>query len=112
MRFYVGVTDFDWYRFLASRPHIDEVNVWQPSGRVRFGALLPGELFLFKLHHLRNFIVGGAFFAHWSPLPASLAWEAFGEKNGRPALSRCEIVWPITLGFRTILEPTTWLAAC
>jgi putative restriction endonuclease len=86
MRFFVGVTDFDWYRFLASRPHIDEVNFWQPSGGVRFGALLPGELFLFKLHSPRNFIVGGAFFAHWSPLPVSLAWEAFGEKNGTASL--------------------------
>jgi putative restriction endonuclease len=86
MRFFVGVTDYDWYRFLASRPDTDEVNFWQPSGGVEFKALLPGELFLFKLHSPRNFIVGGAFFAHWSPLSVSLAWEAFGDKNGVQSL--------------------------
>jgi putative restriction endonuclease len=82
MRFWVGVTDFDWYRFLAARPDIDEVNFWQPSGAVEFKALQPGDLFLFKLHSPRNFIAGGGFFAHWSRLPISLAWEAFGERNG------------------------------
>jgi putative restriction endonuclease len=87
MRFFVGVTDYDWYRFLAGRPHIDEVNFWQPSGGVEFKALQPGELFLFKLHSPRNFIVGGAFFAHWSSVPVCLAWEAFGEKNGVQSLA-------------------------
>jgi putative restriction endonuclease len=87
MRLWVGVTDFDWFRFLATRPGIDEVNFWQPSGGVEFKALSPGEPFLFKLHSPRNFIVGGGFFAHWSPLPVSLAWDAFGEKNGATSLS-------------------------
>ena len=54
MRFFVGVTDFDWFRFLASRPDIDEVNFWQPSGRGSFKALQPGEPFLFKLHSPHN----------------------------------------------------------
>ena len=27
---YVGVTDGDWFRFLAQRPDIREVNFWQP----------------------------------------------------------------------------------
>lgn len=87
MRLWVGVTDFDWYRFLANRPELDEVNFWQPSGSVPFRALCPGELFLFKLHSPRNFIVGGGVFAHWSPLPVSLAWEAFGQKNGTASLA-------------------------
>jgi putative restriction endonuclease len=86
MRFFVGVTDYDWFRFLAGRPDIDEVNFWQPSGGVPFRALQPGELFLFKLHAPRHFIVGGGFFAHWTALPVSLAWEAFGPKNGAPTL--------------------------
>jgi putative restriction endonuclease len=86
MRFFIGITDYDWFRYLASRPNIDEVNFWQPSGRVDFKALQPAEPFLFKLHSPRNFIVGGGFFAHWSPLPVSLAWEAFGEKNGAGSL--------------------------
>lgn len=86
MRFFVGVTDDDWFRFLSSRPDIDEVNFWQPSGRGSFKALQPGEPFLFKLHSPRNYIAGGGFFAHHSLLPASLAWEAFGEKNGAASL--------------------------
>jgi putative restriction endonuclease len=44
--------------------------------------LQPGELFLFKLHSPNNFIVGGGHFVSYSALPASLAWEAFGESNG------------------------------
>jgi putative restriction endonuclease len=86
MRFFVGVTDYDWFRFLAAQPGIDEVNFWQPSGGVEFKALQPGELFLFKLHSPRNFVVGGGVFAHWSRLPLSLAWEAFLEKNGTASL--------------------------
>src|SRR2546428_9550791 len=82
MRFYVGLTDYDWYCFLAGRSGLDEVNFWQPSGAIRFAALSPGEPFLFKLHHPRNFIVGGGSFAHWSPLPLEMAWEVFAEKNG------------------------------
>ena len=32
MKLYVGVTDNDWYRFLRSRPDLDEVNFRQPGG--------------------------------------------------------------------------------
>ena len=47
-----------------------------------FLALAPGEPFLFKLHSPKNFIVGGGFFVSHTSLPASLAWHAFGIKNG------------------------------
>ena len=67
--------------FLATS-QLDEVNFWQPGGKQRFQSLRPGELFLFKLHSPQNFIVGGGLFTHSSILPVSLAWEAFGEKNG------------------------------
>ena len=83
---FVGVTDNDWFDFLSARP-VDEVNFWAPSGRTNFRALQPGELFLFKLHAPHNFIVGGGIFSHASLLPLSLAWEAFGEKNGVASLS-------------------------
>jgi len=82
MKLYVGVTDNDWYRFLSRLENVDEVNFWQPGGNQLFKALRPGELFLFKLHSPQNFIAGGGFFTHSSILPISLAWEAFGEKNG------------------------------
>lgn len=82
MRAYIGITDGDWHSFLAARPDLDELNFWQPGGARAFRRLAPGEPFLFKLHSPRNFIVGGGFFAHWTRVPTSLAWEAFGEKNG------------------------------
>lgn len=86
MRAFVGITDFEWFTYLSSLPEIDEVNFWQPSGHHLFRALNPGEPFLFKLHSPLNFIVGGGFFAHSTILPASLAWDAFGIKNGANSL--------------------------
>lgn len=83
---YIGITDGDWYRFLSRRPELDEINFWQPGGRKQFRALKPGELFLFKLHSPDNYIVGGGFFTYSTLLPSSLAWEAFGDKNGAESL--------------------------
>lgn len=79
---FVGVTDYDWYEFLSSRPELTEVNFWQPGGKTKFKALSAGELFLFKLHSPNNYVVGGGFFAASSLLPVSLAWETFGPMNG------------------------------
>lgn len=81
MRFWVGVTDKAWYEALRRR-NPDEVNFWQPSARRLAEFLEPGVPFLFKLHAPDNFIVGGGFFVRFSALPARLAWEAFGDKNG------------------------------
>lgn len=86
MKAFVGVTDFDWFTSLSAITGLDEVNFWQPSGKSRFQSLIPGEPFLFKLHSPRDFIVGGGFFAHSTILPVSLAWSAFGEKNGACSL--------------------------
>ncbi len=81
MRLYVGITDRTWFdRLSSSQP--DEVNFWSPGGKVGFSALRPGELFLFKLHSPNNLIVGGGRFVTFSRLPMSLAWLAFGTKNG------------------------------
>jgi putative restriction endonuclease len=81
MKIWVGVTDEDWFTRLGLlKP--DEVNFWQPSGSRTFRAIQSGEPFLFKLHSPKNFIVGGGYFVRYSALPASLAWDAFGEKNG------------------------------
>ncbi len=83
MRFWVGITDRDWYDFLAARAPLDEVNFWQPSPR-RPVHLEVGAPFLFKLHAAHGgWIVGGGYVGHpFTPLPASMAWDAFGEKNG------------------------------
>ena len=85
MKFYVGVTDNKWFEFLATRTP-DEINFWRPGGSGSFQAILPGAPFLFKLHSPDNFIAGGGFFVSHSNLPLSLAWEAFGEKNGAASL--------------------------
>jgi HNH endonuclease len=77
----VAVTDYDWFQSLRERKDWPEVNFWAPSG-ASFRALQPGELFLFKLHSPRNYIVGGGVFAQAMTLPCSLAWEAFGQANG------------------------------
>ena len=79
---YVAVTDRDWFDTLSVQGTIDEVNFWQPSASTAFRALKAGEPLLFKLHSPDNYIVGGGFFAYWTKLPVSLAWEAFLVKNG------------------------------
>jgi putative restriction endonuclease len=87
---FVAVTDNAWFEFLGSQQDLDEVNFWQPGGRTNFRALVPGELFLFKLHSPHDFIVGGGVFAHASILPVSLAWDAFGSKNGARSLTEMQ----------------------
>jgi putative restriction endonuclease len=84
---YIGITDSGWFEQLRRQPELDELNFWQPGGTRRFQALAPGELFLFKLHSPRDFIVGGGLFAHSSLMPISLAWSAFGRKNGVASLA-------------------------
>ena len=85
MKLWVGVTDKNWFQYLSQR-NPDEVNFWQPSGSRNFKVLRAGEPFLFKLHAPNNFIVGGGFFVRYSALPSSLAWDAFGSKNGVSSL--------------------------
>lgn len=83
---YVAITDRSWFELLSQeRP--DEVNFWQPSGTRNFGAISVGEMFLFKLHAPDDYIVGGGVFSHASNVPLSLAWGAFGVKNGVTSLS-------------------------
>lgn len=77
---FVGLTDYDWYCTLKSERY-EEVNFWRP-GSTAFKALKPNDLFIFKLKKPYYAIVGGGFFVKYSLLPISLAWEAFGKKNG------------------------------
>jgi putative restriction endonuclease len=85
VQFVIALTDKDWFEQLSALQP-DEVNFWQPGGKVGFEALQPGEPLLFKLHSPHNFIVGGGFFSHFTKLPVSFAWNAFGEKNGVTSL--------------------------
>ena len=82
MKLWVGVTDNQWFKYLAElRP--DEVNFWRPGGG-SFQALKRWDPFLFKLHSPYDYIVGGGFFVRYSAFPLSVAWEVFGQKNGAP----------------------------
>ena len=90
VRLVVAVTDGDWFDHLRGKPELAELNFWSPSA-TSFRALEPGELFLFKLHAPRNFIVGGGVFAYANLLPCSLAWEAFGETNGASSLAEMRV---------------------
>jgi putative restriction endonuclease len=123
MKFWVGVTDNKWYKFLAdARP--DEVNFWQPSATPPFTGAPMGLPFLFKLRRPYNHIAGGGFFVTYSSLPLSLAWEVFGHKNGCSSLDDLrELVTPLMAAGRsdgqigcTILanpfffEELTWIA--
>jgi len=83
---FVAITDRSWFELLSHEWPV-EVNFWQPSGTRNFGAVSVGELFLFKLHSPDDFIVGGGVFSHASNVPLSLAWEAFGIKNGVTSLA-------------------------
>lgn len=96
MKFWVGVTDNKWYRFLSQlRP--DEVNFWQPSGTPPFKGAPVGLPFLFKLKRPYNHIAGGGYFVTYSSLPLSLAWEVFGNKNGCSSFDE----------FRALIAPLT-----
>ena len=84
---WVANTDQEWFDFLAGQQGVDEVNFWAPSGTMNFGAIQPGELFLFKLKAPRNAIGGFGVLSQASNLPIPLAWEAFGTKNGSRSLA-------------------------
>ncbi len=86
MKYWLGVTDNDWFDFL-SKTDVDEVNFWQPSGKAPFTGLEPGAPFLFKLKRPFNHLAGGGTFVKFTTLPLSLAWEVFGIKNGAPSFA-------------------------
>ncbi|HTF06463.1 MAG TPA: HNH endonuclease [Bacteroidia bacterium] len=81
MKFYVGVTDTEWYNYLG-RINPEDVNFWQPGGRATFKAIEPGAPFLFKLKSPLNVIGGVGFFSTHSILPISMVWEIFANRNG------------------------------
>ena len=90
MRFWVGLTDRDWFDFLSHQRDVEEVNFWQPSARKPVD-FVPGEPFLFKLKaRYGGWVVGGGFWAHFTVLPARLAWDYFGQMNGAADLPEME----------------------
>lgn len=93
MHAYVGVTDGDWWRYLAAG-RATEVNFWQPSGGRRFAAVPQGAPFLFKSHFgdpVGNRIVGAGFLSGWASLRVSQAWEIFGPANGCASVAQMQV---------------------
>jgi putative restriction endonuclease len=121
MNAYVAVTDRDWFDFLSSQSGVDEVNFWQPrSWGGEFRVMRRGEPLLFKLKAPVNAIAGGGFFEYYAELPMSLAWDAFGIKNGAASLQsvrerivrlrRTPADWyeDFTIGCIVLVEPFFW----
>lgn len=121
MNAYLAVTDRDWFDFLSQQSAIDEVNFWQPrSWGGQFSVLRRGEPLLFKLKAPVNAIAGGGFFEYYAELPMSLAWDAFGVKNGAASLQavrerivrlrRSATDWyeDFTIGCIVLVEPFFW----
>lgn len=81
MKFYLGVTDNNWFSFL-SKINPEDINFWQPSGTVNFKVLTQGAPFLFKLKSPLNVIGGVGFFSSHTFLPISIAWDTFKNRNG------------------------------
>lgn len=85
MKFYIGVTDNNWFDLLQEL-NPEDINFWQPSGRNAFRVIDYGSPFLFKLKAPRNAIGGVGFFTSHSLLPIELAWDTFGSANGVESL--------------------------
>lgn len=81
MKIYLGVTDYNWYRYL-SNIFPEDVNFWQPGGNSTFKVLTPGAPFLFKLKSPYNAIGGVGFFSSQTKLPMNMAWDVFANRNG------------------------------
>jgi len=82
MKIFVGVTDREWFSQLHAS-HADEVVFWKPGAPENWHPIPVGAPFLFKLREAPHVIAGGGFFASYSRMPTSIAWSAFGRKNGR-----------------------------
>lgn len=81
MKIYLGVTDYNWYKYLSGIAP-ENVNFWQPGGKSNFNVLSPGAPFLFKLKSPFNSIGGVGFFSSQTKLPMNMAWEVFANQNG------------------------------
>jgi putative restriction endonuclease len=120
MKYWVGVTDDEWFHFLAAKK-ADEVNFWRPGAQAVWHPIPPGAPFLFKLHSPHNFIVGGGYFVKHTVLPLSLAWLAYGVNNGmesfvqlKDAIARYrrdkkeDVSRDPTVGCTLLAEPFYW----
>jgi putative restriction endonuclease len=87
MEYFIGNTDFEWFNFLRNK-NPEDINFWQPGGKLRFHAIKPGAPFLFRLKSPINKISGIGFFSSHSLLPIDFAWEVFQQRNGVDSLDK------------------------
>ena len=87
MKFYVGVTDNEWFDYL-SKINPEDINFWKPGGTLSFNAVPSGAPFLLKLKSPNNAVGGVGFFSSHSLLPISVAWDIFENRNGAPTFSK------------------------
>lgn len=85
VRYWLGVTDGNWFGFNQRRQH-HEVNFWQPSARAPFSNLPEGTPFFFKLKRPYHHVAGGGHFVRYTRLPLATAWDVFGQQNGADSL--------------------------
>jgi putative restriction endonuclease len=90
MNGWIDITENDRFALLSWQPGIDKVKFGQRHERTRFKTLRAGGPFLFEFHGPHHFTAGGGFFAQNTIIPVSLAWEAFGEKNGATVIAVTE----------------------
>lgn len=81
MKYYVGVTDMDWYQYLQTHK-VEDINFWQPGGGRQFAVIPRGAPFLFKLKAPYNAIGGVGFFSAAATQSLESAWDYFGQGNG------------------------------
>jgi putative restriction endonuclease len=87
MEYFIGNTDFEWFNFLRTK-NPEDINFWQPGGKLRFHILKPGAPFLLRLKSPINKIAGIGFFSSHSLLPIDFAWEVFQQQNGMDSLEK------------------------
>jgi len=83
-RGFVAVTDLGWITSLRALGPLEEINFWQPSPSTLNLAI--GTPFFFKAKAPINAITGVGFFAHYSVVDISTAWDLFGRSNGVDSL--------------------------
>jgi putative restriction endonuclease len=81
MKFFLGLTDINWFNYLAKHSP-EDVNFWQPNGKAGFNLLQRGEPFLLKLKSPFHAIGGIGFFSSHTFLPLNVAWDIFQNGNG------------------------------
>ena len=64
MCFFIGVTDYQWFRLHAEKSVVEEVNFWRPSPDAIFKALQPDEPFPFQTSRAPELTTSPA--AHYS----------------------------------------------